>query len=91
MNLGEKPKQMKEGVVVSDLEPVTVLGSVNADSDRPAESADRVPWTSQEPWVSAVARLHGPANKKSGPVHTSRSRQPHARPYDEVQTDFQRI
>ena len=49
MNLGEEPKQMKEGVVVSDLEPVTVLGSVNSDSDRPAESADCVPGQVKNP------------------------------------------
>ena len=49
MNLNEVPKQMKEGVIVSYLEPVTVLQPPSSDTGCPSESVYRVPGKVKNP------------------------------------------
>lgn len=43
INLNEEPKQVNEGAIISDLEPVTVLKPLSLDTDRVAETMHRTP------------------------------------------------
>lgn len=54
MNLNEEPKQVKEGAVISDLEPVTVLYPISSGTGRAPGSTHRTPDHVRNPGYSPL-------------------------------------